>query len=429
MLICHYKGHPIQGLSGFFVALYLLSTACYGEDNGAPPPLTTIQADANPPPVGQVLVPESVLALRLAVALRPGSVTDEAKAEKLLSGLGIEPKSGWISEYPVTPSVLGDVEKGILAACDQGKIPLTKDQALKVFGEVKARLGLDVQPGANAPSGLVKPPSANKIYSYTDAKGMIYYTDEYDSIPQEYRDKAKIISSSPQNSSGATGSSLEPQYRVNQNPDDINSYYDDQGPPIVTYYAPPDPYYYLYSWVPYPFWSTGFYFPGYFVLNNFSRHIDFNQHDYFVAHHVGGGAFSGPMTIDSVNPTLPGHLAPSSRFATANAQVGARAIATLNQNRAINGAGVSQTNTARPPFLSAVNSRPMNNAPAVANVRATQPSAPFRPAPAVVETQYTAPTSSQRYMPAPSFVQEPAYRSPGPVGGEFHGGAARGGHR
>ena len=70
------------------------------------------------------------------------------------------------------------------------------------------------------------------------------------------------------------------------NPEVINKQYYEQGPPVVTYYAPPDPYYYLYSWVPYPFWSTGFYFPGFFVLNNFHRHVFFNRHPYFVTHHA-----------------------------------------------------------------------------------------------------------------------------------------------
>ena len=50
--------------------------------------------------------------MQLAEALKLGPVADEAKAEELLSGLGIEPKNGWIAEYPVTPEVLGDIETG-----------------------------------------------------------------------------------------------------------------------------------------------------------------------------------------------------------------------------------------------------------------------------------------------------------------------------
>jgi hypothetical protein len=113
--------------------LCLLSTVSHGQDEGddiAPPPTpSTIQTDTNSPPVAQTLVPEGVFAMQLAKALKLGSLQDEAKAEELLSSLGIEPKNGWLAEYPVTPDVLGDVEKGISVASDQGKIKLTKDQA------------------------------------------------------------------------------------------------------------------------------------------------------------------------------------------------------------------------------------------------------------------------------------------------------------
>jgi hypothetical protein len=70
------------------------------------------------PPVAQTLVPEGVFATQLAEALKLGSVPNEAKAEELLSSLGIEPKNGWLAEYPVTPKVLGEIEKGISVASD-----------------------------------------------------------------------------------------------------------------------------------------------------------------------------------------------------------------------------------------------------------------------------------------------------------------------
>ncbi len=49
----------------------------------------------------------------------------------------------------------------------------------------------------------------------------------------------------------------------------IDEYYYNEGPPVVTYYPPPWDYYYLYGWVPYPFWCSGFFFPGFFILNYF----------------------------------------------------------------------------------------------------------------------------------------------------------------
>ncbi|MDA8173965.1 MAG: hypothetical protein M0018_05150, partial [Nitrospiraceae bacterium] len=53
------------------------------------------------------------------------------------------------------------------------------------------------------------------------------------------------------------------------------------GPPVVTYYAPPPDYAYLYTWVPYPFWWTNLWFPGFFVLGDF----DIVVFDHFHHHH------------------------------------------------------------------------------------------------------------------------------------------------
>ena len=120
-----FKWHFIRVLSGLLAALCLLSTASHGQDEGddAPPTPSTIQTDTNSPPVAQTLVPEGIFAMQLAEALKLSPVPDEATAEELLSNLGIEPKNGWLAEYPVTPAVLGDVEKGISVASDQGKMP------------------------------------------------------------------------------------------------------------------------------------------------------------------------------------------------------------------------------------------------------------------------------------------------------------------
>ena len=46
---------------------------------------------------------------------------------------------------------------------------------------------------------------------------------------------------------------------------------------MVTYYAPPPDYYYLYSWVPYPFWCDEFWFGGFFILNDFHRSVFFDH--------------------------------------------------------------------------------------------------------------------------------------------------------
>jgi len=445
-----FKWHFIRVLSGLLAALCLLSTASHGQDEGddAPSPTpSTIQTDTNSPPVAQTLVPEGIFAMQLAEALKLGPVPDEAKAEELLSSLGIEPKNGWLTEYPVTPDVLGDVEKGISVASDQGKIAFTKDQALKLVSDVKAKLGFDVNPGPNVPVGLIERPGNKTIYSYTDSKGVLHITDDYDSIPKEYQKNVKILTQSALHEllSGTSGGATEapgPQYMANPNPEDINDYYYEQGPPVVTYYSPPDPYYYLYSWVPYPFWSTGFFFPGFFVLNNFHRQVFFNRQPYFVTHHVGGGAFSRPLSVGPVNRTWPGHMTPDGMapfrwFSTPNAQASARAIVTLNQNRSrsINGTAVSQMNTSRQPFSSAGNSRTLGNAPAVLNSRTTMHNDSFRSTPHFGGRIFNQPAFNQRsfvpirprFFSPPAFTQGPAFSAPRSYGGSVAGGFHSGG--
>jgi hypothetical protein len=51
----------------------------------------------------------------------------------------------------------------------------------------------------------------------------------------------------------------------------INNYYYREGPPVVTYYPPPPDYFYLYAWVPYPFWYSRFFFFLFFILHDFHK--------------------------------------------------------------------------------------------------------------------------------------------------------------
>ncbi len=441
---------------GALLAVFCLFSASYGQDgeNGAPPPTpSTIRTGANLPPVEQALVPEGVFAIQLAGALKLGPAPDEAKAEELLSGLGIEPKNGWITEYPVTPNVLGDVEKGISMACDKGKIAMTKDEALKLVGDVKAKLGLQVNLGPAVPVGVTTKPGNTTIYSYTDKQGVIHYTDEYDSIPKEYQGNVKVISNSaPHGSSNEAGDGMAgipgPQYMPDPDPSAIDDYYYDQGPPVVTYYSPPDPYYYLYSWVPYPFWYTGYYFPGYFVLNNFRRNVYFNQQAYCVTHHNGTLAYSRPLGSGPVGGGLPGNSAQNlgastGWFATPNAQTGARAIVALNQNRngPKNGAVASRTDASGQSFPSAGNSRNVGNAPAIRNGQAMASNNHFRSVPYSSGRVFNQPVYSQRaFVPnVPRFYSPPAvtqgrtFSMPrsfggGAAGGFSGGGSCGGGH-
>jgi hypothetical protein len=183
-----FKWHFILDLSVLLVALCLPLTASYGQGEELVEPLptpSTHQDGASWPSAEQTQVPEGTFAVQLAEALKLGSISGGTKAEELLSNLGIKPSNGWVSERPITPVALNDIEKGISAASDQKKIALKKDQALKLFGDVKAKLGLNVNP---SPETLVDQTPGNRvIYRYTDAEGVIHFTDVYDSIPEEYR--------------------------------------------------------------------------------------------------------------------------------------------------------------------------------------------------------------------------------------------------
>jgi hypothetical protein len=75
----------------------------------------------------------------------------------------------------------------------------------------------------------------------------------------------------------------------------INNYYYEEGPPVLTYYPPPWDYYYLYAWVPYPFWCSGFFFPGFFVLNDFNIIVVVNFHGHH-HHHKITNHFIDPKT-------------------------------------------------------------------------------------------------------------------------------------
>jgi hypothetical protein len=315
------------------VSCLLFASCCYALSSDSNPPPTPLAANSakgsNPTPIEQALVPEGVFAAQLVSVLNLGTATDQGNAETLLSNLGIEPKNGWISEYPVTPAELGEIDHDITLACEKGLIKLPKNQALKLVSDLKAKLGLDINtnPTTNPLPAINQnqKPVISKIYSYTDSKGMKNYTDNFDAIPAQYQAQAKVISQTalPTIAAGSQGlvpNSKIPANTAATNPDLINSYYQNQGPPVVTYYPPPTPYYYLYSWVSYPFWSTGYYFPGYYVLNDFHRHVEYNHQPYHISHHAGPG-----NTANGLNN--------NNWYGNGNAQAGARSIVSLEQNR------------------------------------------------------------------------------------------------
>ncbi len=191
------------------------------------------QMASGAPPINAPIVREGDFALALQQALGLGSAADETEAETRLGDVGIAPRNGWIADYPVTPDVMGELHAAVVNAADAGRLPMNGEEALLKLNDVGAQAGLSVAPYAGAQT-QAPPPSSPEAYP---------------------------------------------------NPTVINNYYYTQGPPVVTYYTPPPDYYYLYTWVPYPFWYTGFWFPGFFVLHDFHRVVVAHGRPVFVSNH------------------------------------------------------------------------------------------------------------------------------------------------
>ena len=189
-------------------------------------------AQSGPPPVGGPLVREGDFAVRLLYALNLGATDDEIEAETRLGDVGIIPRNGWIADYPVTPDILGELQRSVVDAASSRKIPLSRGEALNRVNAVNDEFELSASPYIAGQTYAPEPP----------AEG--YAT-----------------------------------------PEDINNYYAEEGAPVYSYYTPPQDYYYLYVWVPYPFWCRGFWFPGFFVLHDFHRHFVVHNRVVFVSNH------------------------------------------------------------------------------------------------------------------------------------------------
>ena len=192
------------------------------------------QTTMAPPPVASNLVREGDFATRLASAFEIGTPGNETEAETMLASAGIAPKNGWISDYPITPDILGELQDAVAAAADSYRLPMGKDEALEILDSVSVDLGL---------------------YVLADTSG------EYAETPAP----------------------ASPQYTE---PTVINNYYYREGPPVVTYYPPPPDYLYLYAWVPYPFWHARFSFSGFFILHDFHKVSIIHQRVVVVSNNV-----------------------------------------------------------------------------------------------------------------------------------------------
>ena len=202
------------------------------------------------PSISQPLVREGDYAIRLAESLKLGKLK-EIQAESKLASVGIAPLSGWISDFPVTPDIVAEVKSAVDNAIAHGKISLSQKKANEALARLNKSIGLPVAEAQSTPP-----------------KGYASWEDS-----SQYSNESEGYA-----------------------PTVINNYYYDEGPPVVTYYPPPYDYSYLYAWDPFPFWCGGFWFPGYYILTDFTRVVVINNNGTVV---VNGGAVtvSGGGTV------------------------------------------------------------------------------------------------------------------------------------
>jgi len=86
------------------------------------------------------LVREGYFAMELAEVLKIEEVESEAEAESRLASLGIAPKSGWIADYPLTPNIIGELQRAVGEAADSGKIAMNREEAIGAFQDLIASL-------------------------------------------------------------------------------------------------------------------------------------------------------------------------------------------------------------------------------------------------------------------------------------------------
>lgn len=268
--------------------LLMMSFAVYAQSE---------QAAAQAPPVAPALVREGDFAMKLVGALKIGTAQNEADAETMLGSSGIAPKNGWIADYPVTPDIIGELQKAVGTAADSQRLPMGKDEALKALQSVSAELDLSVMADTSGKYSENQPPTSPK------------YTE----------------------------------------PAVVENYYYNEGPPVVTYYPPPWDYYYLYGWVPYPFWCSGFFFPGFFVLRDFHRTVIFAHHAVAVTNHVFDHRTRTVVVLDPVKRIRGSgfraerDVSHTGGFNSAEARRGAASISERSLGRVRSGNGMTGT--------------------------------------------------------------------------------------
>jgi hypothetical protein len=264
--------------------LLLYPFAGFAQDYGPPTP-----QKQQAPPVAQTLVREGDFAVRLAAELKLGNPENEAAAEDMLAKAGVSPLNGWISDYPVTPEIVGQLGDSITAAAGQGNLPMTAGEAKKGLYSLASEMSLPTPAGpgpGTAPEGPTNP--------------MV-----------------------------------------------VNNYYYDQGPPVISYYPPPPYYGYLYDWVPYPAFWFGFWWPGFYMCHNFTTtvfvsHTPFVNRKAIVSNQIINPATRAVTVVDPVVRTSTGTVRPTTALRTGSGQM---FRTTTDMTRGVTMSGVSPVRT------------------------------------------------------------------------------------
>jgi hypothetical protein len=243
------------------------------------------------PPVAQTLIREGDFAIKLAPKLGLGSPTDEANAESMLADAGVAPLNGWISDYPVTPEIVGQLSDSITRAANQGNIPLNPNEAKKGLTDLAMELNLALPAGPGNEAAVPSVPSG------------------------------------------------------------INNYYSSEGPPVITYYPPPPTYGYLYDWVPYPSVWFGFSFPGFYICHTFTTVVPapaFAPHHHprraIVTNRIIDPGTRSVVRIDPVTRVPGGIVRPETRLRAENG----RTFNHINEFRNHNAAAVRPKSGSEP---------------------------------------------------------------------------------
>jgi hypothetical protein len=220
-------------------SLFSLSMPAQAEPGGTIP---------GTPQIAPPLIREGAFAVKLCAALSLGTTENEVEAENRLSEVGILPKNGWMADYPVTPDIFGELHAAVSGAAEAKRLSMSKDEALKGLNDVNFEVNLSL-----APASL-----------------------------------------------GKTVDMIPPDYGNVPDPSAVENYYSSAGPPVFSYYAPPPAYMSLYDWVPYPFWWTSVWFPGYFILRDFHRPFYVNRNAFFVSNHYYNTRLNRFSRVDPV---------------------------------------------------------------------------------------------------------------------------------